>query len=56
MIHPTPTQTLLTTTFESLVMQLSSLLARGTRLLERFAHAEPTPETTMAFERELSAA
>ncbi len=54
MIHPTPTKTLLTTTFESLVMQLSSLLARGTRLLERFVHAEPTPETTMAFERELS--
>jgi hypothetical protein len=54
MIHPTPTKTLLTTTYESLVMQLSSLLARGTRLLERFVHAEPTPEATMAFERELS--
>ena len=54
MIHPTPTKTLLTTTFESLVMQLSGLLARSTRLLERFVHAEPTPETTMAFERELS--
>jgi hypothetical protein len=55
MIHPTPTKTLLTTTFESLVMQLSGLLARGTRLLDQFVHAEPTPETTMAFERELSA-
>ena len=55
MIHLTPTKTLLTTTFESLVMQLSGLLARGTRLLDRFVHAEPTPETTMAFERELSA-
>src|SRR5918992_4132528 len=55
MIHPTPTQTLLTTTYESLVMQLSGLLARGTRLLDRFVHAEPTPETIMAFERELSA-
>jgi hypothetical protein len=54
MIHSMPTKTLLTTTFESLVMQLSGLLARGTRLLERFIHAEPTPETTMAFERELS--
>jgi hypothetical protein len=54
MIHPTPTKTLLTTTFESLVMQLSGLLARGTRLLERFVHAEPRPETTMAFDRELS--
>ena len=55
MIHPTPTKTLLTTTYESLVMQLSGLLARGTRLLDRFVHAEPTPETIMAFERELSA-
>src|SRR5688500_18251355 len=54
MIHHTPNKTLLTTTFDSLVMQLSGLLARGTRLLERFVHAEPTPETTMAFERELS--
>ena len=55
MIHFMPTKTLLTTTYESLVMQLSGLLARGTRLLDRFVHAEPTPETTMAFERELSA-
>ena len=55
MIHPTPTKTLLTTTFESLVMQLSGLLARGTRLLDQFVHAEPTPQTTMAFERELRA-
>lgn len=54
MIHPTLTKTLLTTTFESLVMELSGLLARGTRLLDRFVHAEPTPATTMAFERELS--
>jgi hypothetical protein len=54
MIHSMPTKTLLTTTFDSLVMQLSGLLARGTRLLERFIHAEPTPETTMAYERELS--
>lgn len=55
MIHPTPTTTLLTTTFESLVMQLSGLLARGTRLIDRFVQAEPTPATTMAFERELNA-
>jgi hypothetical protein len=54
MIHPTPTKTLLTTTFASLVMELSGLLARGTRLLERFVKAEPMPATTMAFERELS--
>ena len=55
MIHPTPTQTLLTTTFESLVMQLSGSLARGTRLIDQFVHAEPTPATTLTFERELSA-
>lgn len=54
MIHPTPTKTLLTTTFESLVMQLSGSLARGTRLIAQFIQAELTPETTMAFERELS--
>ena len=54
MLHPPPTKTLLTTTFEPLVMQLSGLLARGTRLLDRFVHAEPTPETTMALERERS--
>src|SRR5919202_1241851 len=54
MIHPTLTKTLLTTTFASLVMELAGLLAQGTRLLDRFVHAEPTPATTMAFERELS--
>jgi hypothetical protein len=54
MIHPTPIKTLLTTTFASLVMELSGLLAQGTRLLDRFVHAEPTPATTIAFERELS--
>src|SRR5215217_5864651 len=54
MIHPTPIKTLLTTTFESLVTQLSGLLAQGTRLLERFIQTEPMPATTMAFERALS--
>src|SRR5215475_7484324 len=54
MMHPTPIKTLLTTTFESLVTQLSGLLAQGTRLLERFIKAEPMPATTMAFERALS--
>ena len=54
MIHHTPIKTLLTTTFKSLVMQLSGVLAQGTRLLARFIHAEPTPATTMAFERALS--
>jgi hypothetical protein len=55
MTHLTPTKILLTTTLASLVMQLSGSLARGTRLIDHFVHAEPTPETTMAFERELSA-
>jgi hypothetical protein len=53
MIHPTPIKTLLTTTFESLVMQLSGLLARGTRLIDSFIQTEPTPPHTMAFELEL---
>src|SRR5215510_10476471 len=53
MLQPTPIKTLLTTTFESLVTRLSGLLAQGTRLLERFIKAEPTPATTMAFERAL---
>ena len=35
-------------------MQLSGLLAQGTRLLARFINAEPTPATTMACERALS--
>lgn len=55
MIHPTPTKVLLTTTFEPLVRQLSGSLARGVRLIEQFLHGEPTPTTTMIFERELSA-
>ena len=54
MIHPTPTKVLLATTLQPLVVQLSGLLARGTRLLDRFVHAEPTPEITMAFERDSS--
>jgi len=55
MIQPTPTKVLLTTTFEPLVRQLSGSLARGVRLIEQFLHDEPTPTTTMIFERELSA-
>ena len=53
MIHPTPTQTLLTTTFEPLVMQLSSSLTRGARIINQFVQAAPAPEATMAFELEL---
>ncbi len=53
MIHPTPTKTLLTTTFESPVMQLSSSLARGARIINQLVQAAPTPEAIMAFELEL---
>jgi hypothetical protein len=42
------------TNSEPLVMQLSGLLARGTQLIDRFNQGELTPQTTMAFERELS--
>ena len=55
MIHPMPTQVLLTTTFESLVKQLSGSLARGVRLIDQFIHETPTPQKMMAFESELSA-
>jgi hypothetical protein len=55
MIHPMPTQVLLTTTFEPLVKQLSASLARGVRLIDQFLQDDPTPQKTMAFEGELSA-
>lgn len=55
MIHHTPTQVLLTTTWQPLVCQLSGARARGTRLLDQCVQAEPTPQTTMAFALELSA-
>ena len=54
MIHPMPTQVLLTTTFEPLVKQLSGSLARGVRLIDQFLQDDPTPQKTMAFEGELS--
>ena len=43
MIHPTPTQVLLTTTFEPLVRQLSGALARGVRLIDHFIQNDLTP-------------
>ena len=55
MIHPTPTQVLLTTTFEPLVRQLSGSLARGVRLIDQFLQDDPTPQKMMTFEGELSA-
>ena len=55
MIHHTPTHVLLTTTLQPLVCQLSGALTRGTRLIDQFVQAEPTPQSTMAFERALSA-
>lgn len=54
MIHPMPTQVLLTTTFEPLVRQLSGSLARGVRLIDQFVQDAPTPQKMMAFEGELS--
>lgn len=54
MIHLTPIKTLLTTTFEPLVMQLSGALARGARLIDQFVQHEPTPQQMMAFEHDLS--
>lgn len=54
MVHHTPIKVLLTTTCEPLMRQLAGLLARGTQLLDRFGRAEPSPATTMAFEREIS--
>jgi len=55
MIHPTPTQVLLTTTFEPLVRQLSGALARGVRLIDHLIQNDLTPQKMMAFESELSA-
>ena len=53
MIHTTPTKALLATTLRPLVVQLSSSLAHGARLIDHFLHQEPTPQKMAAFEREL---
>jgi hypothetical protein len=55
MIHPMPTQVLLTTTFGPLVRQLSGSLARGVRLIDQFLQDDLTPQKMMTFEGELSA-
>ena len=55
MIHPTPTQVLLATTLQPLVVQLSGSLAHGARLIDQFLHEEPRPQKMATFERELSA-
>jgi hypothetical protein len=55
MIHPTPTQILLATTLQPLVVQLSGSLARGAKLIDQFLRQEPTPQQMATFERELSA-
>src|SRR5215467_14283002 len=55
MIHPTPTQVLLATTLQPLVVQLSGSLARGAKLIDQFLHQEPTPQQMATFEQELSA-
>src|SRR5262249_46704333 len=53
MIHPTPTKVLLATTLRPLVVQRSSSLAHGARLIDHFLHQEPTPQKMATFEREL---
>jgi hypothetical protein len=53
MIHTTPTKALLATTLRPLVVQLSSSLAHGARLIDHFLHQEPTPQKTATFAREL---
>lgn len=55
MVHTTPTKVLLTTTLRPLVVQLSSSLAQGVRLLDQCLHEEPTPQKMAAFEWEISA-
>jgi hypothetical protein len=55
MVHPTPTQVLLTTPFEPLVRQLSGSLARGVRRIDPLLQDEPTPQKMMTFEHALSA-
>lgn len=54
MVHVTPTQVLLTTTLQSLVMQLSGSLAHAVSLIHQFLSHDPTPQATATFERELS--
>ena len=55
MVHATPTQVLLTTTLQSLVMPLAGVLAHAVSLIEQFLSHEPTPQAMATFERELSA-
>jgi hypothetical protein len=55
MIPPTPTQILLATTLQPLVVQLSGSWARGAKLIDQFLRQEPTPQQMATFERELSA-
>src|SRR5437867_11087533 len=53
MIHTTPTKALLATTLRPLVVQLSSSLAHGARLIDHFLHPEPPPQKMATFERAL---
>ena len=55
MVHATPTQVLLTTTLQPLVMPLSGLLAHAVSLLDQCLSHEPTPQAMATFERERSA-
>src|SRR4029453_5681954 len=53
MVHTMPTKALLATTLRPLVVQLSSSLAHGARLIDHFLHQESTPQKMATFEREL---
>ena len=53
MVHTMPTKALLATTLRPLVVQLSSSLAHGARLIAHFLHQESTPQKMATFERAL---
>ena len=55
MVHATPTQVLLTTTWPPVVMPWSGVLAHAVSLLDQCLSHEPTPQAMATFERELSA-
>src|SRR6266487_2557336 len=53
MVHTMPTKALLATTLRPLVVQLSSSLAHGARLIDHFLHQESTPQKMATFEQAL---
>src|SRR5262245_62359422 len=51
MVHTMPTKALLATTLRPLVVQRSSSLAHGARLIDHFLRQESTPQKMATFER-----